>query len=77
MPISEQGESSTFMEVPDEVEPAANATKEGDTVAAVTDRQEHKEFTDVDLCMSSPQSMRARARYGGSKTPGQIHLPKT
>ena len=65
------------MEVPDEVEPVVNETKEEEKdVAAVADAG-YKEFTDVDLGFSSPQSMKARARYGGSKTPGPLILPKT
>ena len=66
------------MEVPDEVEPIINVTKEEEekNVAAVAEAG-YKEFTDVDLGFSSPQSMKARARYGGSKTPGPLILPKT
>ena len=57
------------MEVPDEVEPA-DTTKEEDAAAVDDCRYQHNEFTDVDIRMSSPQSTKAKAQYGGSKTPG-------
>ena len=65
------------MEVPDEVEPVVNETKEEEKDVAAVAEAGYKEFTDVDLGFSSPQSMKARARYGGSKTPGPLILPKT